>query len=478
MIALKKLLQKLKPASLAAQMILVVLLALIVAQMLSLFILGSAYRTVISDINQKAQFQQVESLIHLLEDSPKEDYKAILTAVRAKGVWFNISESSSINSDAMTTVEKQLAQKMGRQLGEGYQNRTRVVMNRLKGRDSLNRNECRDRGDCFEPKRERYGKNDFFPMHPPRLLSLKASVQMKNGLWLNLKALAPVAPPLAARQTIVFLITSVFFVLVALWVMVRRITHPMRMLANASHRLGRGELVEDLPEKGPADLRDTIKAFNQMNNRLQRFVSDRTRMLAALSHDLRTPITTMRLRVELMDESADKNRLLATLDEMHQMSEATLAFMRQSSDNEPTRKVDLGAMLESLCDDQLELGHDVQFNESDTAIVSCRLVSLKRAIRNLVENAVKYGKRAEVQMQVTEESIYIIIQDSGSGIPNDQLDKVFEPFFRLESSRNRDTGGIGLGMAIARNIIRNHGGEIFLENTHQGLTVKVMLPLG
>ena len=252
----------------------------------------------------------------------------------------------------------------------------------------------------------------------------------------------------------------------------------MRMLASASHRLGKGEQVEDLPEKGPTDLRETIRAFNQMNNRLQRFVSDRTRMLAALSHDLRTPITTMRLRVELMSESADRDHLLATLDEMHQMSEATLAFMRQSSDNEPTRKVDLNAMLESLCDDQLELGHDVQFYESDEAIVSCRLVSLKRAVRNLVENAVKYGTKAEVRMQVSGDNVFVIIQDSGPGIPDEQMSKVFEPFFRLESSRNRDTGGIGLGMAIARNVVRNHGGEIYLENNPQGLKVKVVLPLG
>lgn len=479
MMRLKKLLKKLQPSSLAAQMILVVLLALIVAQVLSLMILGSAYRSVLSDINQRARFQQIESLVYLLETSPREDYQAILSAVRSKGVRFNISDTSPINPEKMGEREKALAGKLEQDLGDNYQSRIRILIDRLEeGRPSFSE-DCRGRKNCFEPRsggHEPYRHR--FPDRLPRLAKLKVSVQMNNGLWLNMKASGPDLPPLAARQTIVFLITSVFFVLIALWIMVRRITRPMRMLANASHRLGRGEGVEELPEKGPADLRETIRAFNQMNNRLQRFVSDRTRMLAALSHDLRTPITTMRLRVELMSESSDRDHLLATLDEMHQMSEATLAFMRQSSDNEPTRKVDLGAMLESLCDDQMELGHDVQFAESDTAIVSCRLVSLKRAIRNLVENAVKYGQRAEVHMQITEESVSVMIQDFGPGIPDNQLDKVFEPFFRLESSRNRDTGGIGLGMAIARNVIRNHGGEITLENNDQGLMVKAILPLG
>ena len=475
---LNKLINKLKPSSLVAQMMLVVLLALIVAQALSVFILGSAYRTVISDINQRARFQQVESLIHLLEESPREEYQAILSAVRAKGVWFNVSSSSSIDPKKMAGGEKRLAKKLEEQLGDDYRNRIRIVVNRLKEDASYHKN-CSDRNDCYEPKKDRYDhKYSRFPGHHSKLVSLKTSVQMKNGLWLNLKASAPIAPPLAARQTFIFLGFSSFFVLIALAFMVRRITRPMGMLASASHRLGKGEQVDDLPEKGPVDLRETIRAFNQMNNRLQRFVSDRTRMLAALSHDLRTPITTMRLRVELMPESADRNHLLATLEEMHQMSEATLAFMRQSSDNEPTRKVDLNAMLESLCDDQRELGHDVQFFESDDIIVSCRLVSLKRAIRNLVENAVKYGIKAEVRMQVSGDNVFVIIQDSGPGIPDEQMSKVFEPFFRLEGSRNRDTGGIGLGMAIARNVVRNHGGEIYLENNLQGLKVKAVLPLG
>ena len=151
---LKKLVNKLKPSSLVAQMMLVVLLALIIAQALSLFILGSAYRTVLSDINQRARFQQVESLIYLLEDSPREEYKAILSAVRAKGVWFNVSSTSSIDSNDMAGGEKRLAKKLEEQLGDDYRNRTRIVINRLKENASY-RKDCSDRNDCYEPKKDR-----------------------------------------------------------------------------------------------------------------------------------------------------------------------------------------------------------------------------------------------------------------------------------------------------------------------------------
>ena len=228
-------------------------------------------------------------------------------------------------------------------------------------------------------------------------------------------------------------------------------------------------------KKGPKDIRDTIHSFNQMNSRLQRFVSDRTRMLAALSHDLRTPITTMRLRVELMPDSPDRDQLLSTLDEMQQMSEATLAFMRQASDTEATRKVELNAMLDSLCEDYIELGRDVYYTEAEETIISCRPVSMKRALRNLIDNAVKYGDRARVSLNTENDKVFIIIEDNGPGIPEERMEKVFEPFFRLEASRNRDTGGNGLGMAIARNIIRNHGGDIELENLEHGLRVKIGL---
>ena len=497
-------------SSMVTQMVLAVLVALVIAQIFSFVILGNAYRTVLSDISQKSQFQQIESLVWLLENNPISDYSAILAAARTKNAWFTVDDRSELANRAMNVRDKRLMQRLLHLMGNQYKGRILVKVDHsrdegliksvvskspaFKSNDSehwKSTKYCSDGDRCQKPWHQhrpttdsrhdgdrRYYREGW---RPPVVTSLQVSVHMLNGYWLNLKATAPAAPPLAAKQTVIFLVTAMVLVLAALAVMVRRITRPLRMLAKASTRLGVGEQVEPLPEKGPADLKETIRAFNQMNDRLQRFVSDRTRMLAALSHDLRTPITSMRLRVELMPESKDRDQLLATLEEMQQMSEATLAFMHQASDNEVTRQVDLNAMTGSLCDDLAELGQEVSFQETSEIIIRCRPVSLKRALRNLIENGVKYGQRVDVSLKLFDRAgqhfVAVVIQDHGPGIPEEKMEQVFEPFFRLEASRNRDTGGIGLGMAIARNIVRNHGGEIYLENSDEGLKVTLELPL-
>ena len=479
-------------SSMVTRMVLAVLIALVVAQLLSFVILAQAHRTALSDIAQKSLLQHVESLVWLLENNPASDYPAILAAARSSNAWYNVDERSAVVDKDMSPGDKRLMKRLLLLLGEQYQGRVFVDADhwdphagerRKHGPDKRCQGRC-DEGvdehrETTEPgRRRRYHRDDW---RPPAVTSLEVAVHLRNGSWLNLQAMAPMVPPLVARQTVIFLITAMILVLAVLAVMVRRITRPLSLLSKAAVELGMGEKVPPVPEQGPADLREAIRAFNQMNNRLQRFVSDRTRMLAALSHDLRTPITSMRLRVEMMPDSLDRVQLLATLEEMQQMSEATLAFMRQASDNEITRQVDLNAMTGSLCDDLAELGQDVNYHEGQEIVIRCRPVSLKRALRNLVENGVKYGQRVEVQLESYEKAghsfVAVVMRDAGPGIPEEQMEQVFEPFFRLEGSRNRDTGGMGLGMAIARNIARNHGGEIYLENTVAGLKVTLELPL-
>jgi signal transduction histidine kinase len=171
--------------------------------------------------------------------------------------------------------------------------------------------------------------------------------------------------------------------------------------------------------------------------------------------------------------------MIATLDEMQQMAEATLDFAREEAAREHTRPVDLAALLQSLCDDLAELGQEVEFAETEPAVLACRPVALKRALRNLIENAVRYGQRARVALRTGEEGFGIEIDDDGPGIATDALERVFEPFVRLEESRSPETGGIGLGLAIARSIVRGHGGDIALTTRDEGgLRASVSLPRG
>nr|WP_247887118.1 ATP-binding protein [Azospirillum sp. SYSU D00513] len=265
--------------------------------------------------------------------------------------------------------------------------------------------------------------------------------------------------------------------LVALFIS-RRIARPLREIGEAAERLGRGEAVELDEGKGPTEVRRAAAAFNAMGNRLRRFVDDRTRMLAAVSHDLRTPITNLRLRVEMLEEGETKARMLHNVEELRQTAEAMLAFAREEA-GEESRPADLVSLVESLCDDMADLGAPVSFEGVRKLPIVCRPAALRRVIRNLVENAVAYGGVARVTVAEAGNELRVTVEDDGPGIAGPEMERVFEPFVRLEASRNRRTGGVGLGLSIARSIARGHGGDILLENRAEGgLRAVLILPAG
>lgn len=311
------------------------------------------------------------------------------------------------------------------------------------------------------------------------------AAQLSDGAWLNTVFAKPgylMANTFSAGYYVTLAITVVIFS-VAAWLIARHIALPLRRLTQAAEQLGRGEEVPPLPEEGPDDIRTTVETFNRMRVRLRRFVEDRTRMLAAIGHDLRTPITSLRLRAEFVQDAETREKLLATLAEMQAMSEAALAFASSEATAEPTRAVDMPSLLESLCDDLKELGWDVGFENrnGERAACACRPDSLRRALRNVIENAVRYGKRARVILANGADGLEILVEDDGPGIAPEDRERVFAPFVRLESSRNSETGGVGLGLSIARSILRGHGGDVALEDGNGseggGLRVRITIPM-
>jgi len=305
---------------------------------------------------------------------------------------------------------------------------------------------------------------------------LEASVQLNNGKWLNLEVGRDISPPPLA----LLFVPTIAILLVfgsTLIIIIRHITKPMKGLAEAADALGRGEEVEPIAVQGPGEIRQAIVAFNDMRERLSRSVLDRTRMLAAVGHDLRTPITTMRLRAEFIEDEEIRTRILASLEEMQHMAEAALAFAREEAIVEPTRVVDLNALIETVCADQADMQRDVAYEEYGRLPYRCRPHSLTRAVRNLVENAVVHGHCARVRMNGPDDAVWITIEDEGPGIQDLDMARVFQPFVRLDESRGQETGGIGLGLAIARSIVRGHGGDILLQNrTEGGLAATIQLP--
>ena len=317
---------------------------------------------------------------------------------------------------------------------------------------------------------------------PAKLLHLDAenalglAVRLDSGAWLNTAYAKPLSSDWSIQSYVSLAVMAVAVLLMA-FVTARRIARPLRNLAQAAESLGRGERMAPLSERGPEDIRQTAAAFNRMGLRLQRFIEDRTRMLAALGHDLRTPITALRLRAEFVTDAAVREKLLVTLDEMQAMSEAALAFAREAAAGEATRTIDLTALLDSLCDDLVDIGWDVVFSSGERTPYRCRPEALRRAVRNLIQNAVRYGARARVVLQRTKAGIEITVDDDGPGIPEAEFEHVFAPFVRLERSRNPNTGGVGLGLSIARTVARDHGGDILLANrAGGGLRATVRLP--
>lgn len=272
---------------------------------------------------------------------------------------------------------------------------------------------------------------------------------------------------------------SIASVLVARW-----IGRPLRRLSEMAERVGRGEETGVFAEEGAEDIRSTAAALNRMQARLRRFVEDRTFMIAAISHDLRTPITSLRLRAEFIQDRETREKTIATLEELQEMTEATLEFAREESMQESTRIVDLGSLVGSVCDDMVERECDVAFDEPMRLALRCRPERIRRAVRNVIENAVRYGERARVSLHAEAPGhagegalVRIVVDDDGPGIPEDEMQRVFQPFVRLEASRSRATGGVGLGLSIARTIVHAHGGEIRMSNRADGgLRVSIELP--
>jgi len=276
---------------------------------------------------------------------------------------------------------------------------------------------------------------------------------------------------------------ALWFVLSALamapvaWIFARRLSTPIKGFAGAAERLGRDPTAPPLELRGPTEIAVATRAFNEMQQRLRRYVEDRTAMVAAIAHDLRTPLTRLRFRIEALPDE-QRAKFASDLDQMEEMITATLAFVRDTSRAGERTPLELSSLLESLCDEMAETGAPAEMEPGDKVVLDGDPMALRRLFANLLENAVKFGGQARARVFRHEAHAIVEIDDDGPGIPPEDAERVFEPFYRREPSRNRKTGGIGLGLAVVRSIARGHGGDVELVNRPSGgLTARVQLPL-
>jgi signal transduction histidine kinase len=276
---------------------------------------------------------------------------------------------------------------------------------------------------------------------------------------------------------ILTLVLSVFLIAPIAWLFAKRLAAPLSVLAKAADRLGRDPASPPLEMAGSSEIKAAARAFNQMQERLRRYVDDRTAMVGAIAHDLRTPLTRLRFRIESAPDGM-KEKMASDIDQMEAMIAATLGFVSDATRPGVRTPMELASLVESVLDEAAETGAKASIEQADRLVIEADPVALRRMITNLVDNALKYGGAARARVYEKNGNAIIEIDDDGPGIPQSDADRIFDPFFRGEPSRSRETGGIGLGLAVVRSVARAHGGDATVVNRPDGgATARVSLPL-
>lgn len=446
---------------LRTQIAFLVLAVLFVAQALSLwFFVDERSLAVQAAIGAEAA-GRAANVAQLIEGAPSDLHAQIIQAATSPLVRFELSSFPSVthgNHDDGGAVEARVRAL----LGDSYSRDIRVEVHEI------------EQGFLPLPNLS----PEMAEMHAQMMqgslaaIEMELSIALAGGDWLNVGTRFE-RPPLqwTTASNISFVLTATLLLLASFWFLLTRLTGPLNNLAHASERLGRGAGEGPLPIVGPKEVQNLTKAFNTMQDRLTRFVSDRTQMLAALAHDLRSPLTALRVRAEMVEDDETRKSLVASGEEMQQMVDATLDFAKGVGQHENVCLTDIHGLLAGFKIDGLFLLSD------QPLIVSAKPSTMRRALRNLIENAIRYGKEARVSWQPIDGYAEIHIDDQGPGIPAGDLEAVFGPYVRLETSRSRETGGHGLGLSIARSIILQHGGSVELTNlSRAGLRATVRLP--
>ncbi|MBC7908136.1 MAG: HAMP domain-containing protein [Rhodospirillaceae bacterium] len=459
--------KRLLPDSIAGRTMLVLLVGLTVSHLLSTAVYSTDRQSAVLEANESQFADRVASVARLLEQSGQEHRRDLVQVLNSPILSVSWTPEPAFPADHEESGEFDAVRaSLTTHFDELAKDRIHVI----------------DRhADELFLDRVHPGSVGFphFGHTMPDDQTVQVSLQLNDGSWANfgLTLLRPASfwSHSSLLSTLIMALgVALFSALASRW-----IGRPLATFAQAADRLGRDVNAPPLPPGGPKEVRSAARAFNEMQGRIRRFVDDRTRMLAAISHDLRSPITRLRLRAEMLPKGESRTRMLSDLDEMQAMVASTLEFAKGEETDEQVQTIDLAATLEAICDNTSDMGLVAEYEWTGRLVCTCRPLALKRALANLVENAARYGDKAQVHAARHGSEIRIVIEDDGPGIPADSLEKVFTPFYRVEPSRSRKTGGIGLGLTVSRTIIRAHGGDITLENMPEGgLRVTATLPQG
>ena len=474
------------PKTLTGQTILVLLVGLTLSHVISMLIYSGDRLNTLVAAGGEHMMRRIANVSKLVIGSPDDWQRRIVENLNEPNFRVLLTpEAVLVSKTNMGLQENSLAALLRRNLGlsSGVPVYVQFLKTEHRDRDAGNYKgmmEGRGMRGMMEGRGMRGMMQGGMIMDRRHQQALRVSMEIEPGKWLNFITNIDDGEPSWLNVSVIsILVMALAVIFLSVWV-VRQLSVPLRTFADAAKRLGVDVNAPSMAVSGPLEVREAALAFNDMQRRLKRLIDNRTQLLAAISHDLRTPITLLKLRAETLDDEDEQKKILSTLDDMEQMIQSTLEFSRQEAEveKETRRTVDLGALLDAICVDMADAGLNVAFKDDVKVVLECRPQQLKRAIVNIIENAVKYGERAEVGLQKSENYVEITVKDHGPGLGEDQMAKVFQPFYRCEASRNRDTGGVGLGLSIAQSVAHAHGGEIYLENIKSGgLQVRLRLPL-
>jgi signal transduction histidine kinase len=458
---------RLFPRSLFGQTLLILLVGLVASHTIGSWIFTADREQAVRAVGGFATAQRIANLTRLVQDTSLEARQHVVASLSDQTFRVTLSAQpiAAQSGDDDTVAAQAIREFLVDQLALGPARQPRVAA-------------FAGGGPPFGPW---HGRGHGPMMHGfggfAGFRDLRVSIPLSDGSWLSFATALPAGGPAFSAQFLLSMaIMAVIILAVSVWA-VRRVTAPLASLATAAERLGHDVNAEPLAETGTDETRQAARAFNDMQARLRSLIENRTRLLAAISHDLRTPLTLLRLRAEAVENVPERDKMLATISEMDAMIGATLMFARDQNADEAKRPTDLPSLLQSVVSDMRDAGYAVHMREAEPIVYTCQPAALKRAVRNLLDNAVKYGKSGTIEVRRLTKAIEITIDDEGPGVPQQELTRILEPFYRLEQSRSHETGGVGLGLAIAQATVQSHGGSLRLTNRPTGgLRATIVLP--
>lgn len=319
--------------------------------------------------------------------------------------------------------------------------------------------------------------SSMLALNPNNALDMLVNIQFPDGETASFRALLPRAESLFVEATLIYLTLVTLATLILAWALISKLIEPISHLSNAALDIGTNLDSSPLPEKGPKEIRLSAQAFNKMQARLQRVVKGQTEMFAAVSHDLKSALTRLQLRAEMLNDDTEREGMERVVNDMRQMVTSIIDFIRGGNSVEAKRQVNLSYLIQVVANDFRDEGKDISDHVSDNVSLLCQASEIRRVIQNLLNNAVTYAGHANIELVQTSNTVVMSITDNGPGIPEQLLSEVIRPFVRVEPSRSNATGGQGLGLAIVNNIVQAHGGEMHLSNRAEGgLKVVIELP--